>query len=101
MMRAACTARAEREEYAVVDIGLTGRGLMQSTDEWATRNEVLAQTLSDHINRNVRIKAGRALDVGAHTGRLTDRIAALTSLEWTGIEPSLDGRDRSPNGLAL
>lgn len=85
----------------MVDIGLTGRGLMQSTEEWATRNEVLARTLSDHINRHLRINTGRALDVGCQTGRVTDRIAALTPLHWTGIEPSLAGEGRSPGGLPL
>jgi len=85
----------------VVDAGLTGRGLMQSTEEWSTRNEVLSSTLSDHINSNLRIQTRRGLDIGCQNGALTDKIAAKTSLIWVGVEPSLEGEGRSPGGLPL
>ena len=43
----------------------------------------------------------KALDVGCQHGELTDRLAQLTALVWTGAEPDLLQETTSPSGARL
>lgn len=85
----------------MAESGLAGRGLLQSPDEWATRNRVLTSTLTELIARHLREQTGRALDVGCQQGVPTDLLAERVGLRWWGIEPTLAAPARSPGGIAL
>jgi SAM-dependent methyltransferase len=82
------------------DSGLGG-GLLQSPDEWASRNQQLSDTLNELLNRYIRLKTHRALDVGCHTGELTDLYGGTLPLHWFGIDPNINGATRSPGGAIL
>jgi SAM-dependent methyltransferase len=75
--------------------------LLQSDEEWDVRNRVLSETLTELIRSEAFEGAKRALDIGCQNGRTTDRYEKLTSLEWVGIDPSLEEPTRSPNGIEL
>jgi SAM-dependent methyltransferase len=81
--------------------GLTGRGLLQSREEWAVRNHVLAQSLSQLAVRYLPDVTGRGLDVGCQSGDLTDYLNAYTSMSWEGIDPALSESAKSPQGASL
>lgn len=81
--------------------GLTGRGLLQSREEWAVRNRVLAESLSQLASRYLSQATGHGLDVGCQTGELTDYLNAHTSITWEGIDPALAGTGKSPGGAVL
>jgi SAM-dependent methyltransferase len=83
---------------------LAGTGVMQSQEEWDTRNRVLAQSMSDLINRFVAGPEGddgRGIDVGCQKGALTDAMEAQTPFSWSGIDPTISEPRRSPAGLEL
>lgn len=81
--------------------GLSGRGLLQSEDEWATRNRVLVDTLGDLIVRHLPAGATRGLDVGCQTGSITDAMVDRTTLAWCGIDPKLEGARVTERGARL
>jgi SAM-dependent methyltransferase len=72
------------------DDPLAGSGLLQSREEWAVRDRVLAGSLAEMVRDNVRTAGGRGLDVGCQRGGLIDQIADETGLSWTGIDPILE-----------
>ena len=76
-------------------------GLLQSREEWDTRNRVLVDTIGDLIQRYAPAGAERALDVGCQKGALTDQWKALTEMEWWGIDPGLKEAQESPAGAHL
>lgn len=80
--------------------GLAGRGLLQSPEEWAARNRVLAESLLQLAERHLSTPS-RGLDVGCQTGDLTDYLNAHTSMSWEGIDPALPGSEKSPQGASL
>jgi SAM-dependent methyltransferase len=83
---------------------LAGRSLLQSPQEWDTRNRVLADNMSALINSfalTPHPRTGRGLDVGCQSGVLTDAMQAHTPFAWTGIDPSISAHTRSPTGLEL
>ena len=82
--------------------GLTGRGLLQSTEEWAVRNSALAGSLALLAGKHISWKpSGRGLDVGCQGGFLTDYLNAHTPISWEGIDPILTETKRSPGGALL
>jgi len=81
--------------------GLTGRGLLQSREEWAVRNHVLAQSLSQLAVEYLPGAIGHGLDIGCQSGELTDYLNAFTSLSWAGIDPALPESAKSPEGASL
>jgi len=81
--------------------GLTGRGLMQSQEEWATRNEVLTNELSRLVIAHLHVTTSRAIDVGCQAGVPTDMFAERVPLAWHGIDPVIRGESRSPKGIRL
>jgi SAM-dependent methyltransferase len=82
---------------------LSGVGLMQSEQEWDTRNRVLAQAMGGLVNRFAAPAggAGRGIDVGCQSGALTDAMEAATQFTWTGIDPTIAEPKRSAAGLEL
>jgi SAM-dependent methyltransferase len=81
--------------------GLAGRGFLQSPDEWAARNRVLAESLSGLAERHFQSTPHRGLDVGCQKGVLADYLNAHTSMSWEGIDPALPGTGNSPQGAPL
>jgi SAM-dependent methyltransferase len=81
--------------------GLTGRGLLQSPEEWAARNRALAESLSQLVERHQQAGACRGLDVGCQKGGLADYLNAHTSMSWEGIDPALPACGHSPGGIPL
>ena len=83
---------------------LAGTGLMQSPQEWETRNRVLAESMSALINRFAAADLGegdRGIDVGCQAGALTDAMQLQTPFDWTGIDPTISEPRRSGLGLEL
>jgi SAM-dependent methyltransferase len=83
---------------------LAGRGVMQSEQEWDTRNRVLARCMSALINEHAGedpLPGARGLDVGCQGGALTDAMEAQTGFRWTGIDPTIGQPRRSTAGLEL
>ncbi|HKH64928.1 MAG TPA: class I SAM-dependent methyltransferase [Solirubrobacterales bacterium] len=78
-----------------------GKALLQTEQEWETRNRVLSETLTELVRANAPASASKALDVGCQNGKTTDRYAALTGLDWVGIDPALDRPKRSPTEIEL
>lgn len=81
--------------------GLEGRGLLQSHEEWATRTHNLGDTLAELVRAYVQPTASRGLDVGCQEGAVTDILARRTALKWQGIDPNIEQRAFSPDGLEL
>lgn len=81
--------------------GLTGRGLLQSQEEWAVRNHVLAESLSQLAVKYLSPATGNGLDVGCQSGELTDYLNAHTAISWEGIDPALPGSGKSPHGASM
>lgn len=84
--------------------GPLGKGVLQTPEEWQTRNRVLAANMSGLINRFAQISddgTGKGIDVGCQKGALTDAMGVQTPFEWTGIDPEIADRRRSPGGAEL
>jgi SAM-dependent methyltransferase len=80
---------------------LKGRGLLQSAEEWDARDRILSDTLCGFVNRYVNVKTKRALDIGCEFGKLTDLYAHNTKLQWWGLDPDVDKKQLSPQGIEL
>lgn len=81
--------------------GLTGRGLLQSREEWEARNNILAASLLRLAQKHCSPVAQRGLDVGCQTGDLTDYMNAHSTMSWEGVDPALPGPTQSPQGATL
>jgi SAM-dependent methyltransferase len=98
--------RISRVENEVVgtrqaDGALAGTGLLQSPDEWESRNRQLSSTLNELIRRYFHRSTGYALDVGCMQGELTDGYGEGLRLQWYGIDPDIDHDSRSAQGAFL
>ena len=83
---------------------LAGKGVMQSQQEWDTRNRVLAESMSALINGFAAESASdgaRGIDVGCQAGALTDEMNARTPFHWSGIDPTIASPRTSAAGLEL
>lgn len=80
---------------------LAGTGLLQSPEEWAARDRVLAGSLAEMIRDNVGTEGERGLDVGCQRGGLIDQIAAETGLTWMGIDPILHENSLTEKGAPI
>jgi SAM-dependent methyltransferase len=78
-----------------------GKGLLQTQEEWNTRNRVLIDTIAELIKRHAPSGATRALDIGCQTGTLTDAWMASTGYRWWGIDPRLTEPKASAAGAEL
>ena len=82
-------------------VGLAGRGLLQSSEEWDVRNRTLSETLHRLAERHLLNTSERGLDVGCQGGALTDYLNAHMAMEWEGIDPILTESTKSPEGATL
>ena len=90
-----------KDEETGTDPGLSGKGLMQSPEQWGLRMTVLAQTLSDLTAYGKPFVNDRALDIGCQDGVLTDQLGMRTELQWFGVDPVLKEDKRTPLGAVL
>jgi SAM-dependent methyltransferase len=74
--------------------------LLPSSEEWATRNRVLAANLAELLNVYAPDVTGRALDVGCQWGMLLESLAPQTSKRWWGVDPLVE-RHQSRSGFEL
>lgn len=81
--------------------GLAGVGLLQSEEEWTTRNNLLSSTLSQLINEHEAPGAVHALDVGCQAGDPVDLLASQTRLSWWGVDPKIKDEVTSKRGIKL
>jgi SAM-dependent methyltransferase len=92
------------EHKSMTSEALSGKGVMQSPEEWDARNRVLAENMSGLINRFAAASSPgntRGLDVGCQSGALTDAMEAQTPFTWAGIDPKISEATRSSGGLEL
>src|SRR5258708_32442957 len=84
-----------------VKTDLMSKGLLQTREEWETRNSVLSREISHMINENVCLSTGQGLDVGCQKGKPVDLLSQQTSLSWTGIDPAIPQFMTSARGIKL
>ena len=82
-------------------VGLAGRGLLQSNEEWDARNRTLSESLHRLAELHLLNTSERGLDVGCQGGDLTDYLNAHMAMEWEGIDPILTESTKSPQGATL
>lgn len=80
---------------------MTGQGLLQSPEEWATRNHVLASTMNELIGRYLQVKTACGLDLGCQVGALTDTLECPSHFQWSGVDPAIEEAHLSPKGATL
>lgn len=83
------------------NIGLAGRGFLQSPEEWTARNRYLAESLSMLATQYLPTPSKLGLDVGCQSGVLTDYLNENTDISWEGIDPTLQQVGKSPKGAPL
>ena len=81
--------------------GLSGHGLLQSTEEWDARNRILANTMNELIRGNLHVETQRGLDLGCQEGALTDVLECPPSFKWWGVDPKIEQPLLSPKGAEL
>src|SRR5438552_426444 len=80
---------------------LAEQGLLQSPEEWATRNRVLASAINELIRGHIQVKTFQGLDLGCQTGDLTDLLESPPNFKWWGVDPIIEKPILSPKGAQL
>lgn len=80
---------------------LAGRGLMQSVEEWETRNKVLTATLNELIQTYLKVETFKGLDLGCQNGILTDKLATVPGFKWWGVDPAIEEPRLTSKGTEL
>jgi SAM-dependent methyltransferase len=76
--------------------------LLQTEEEWATRNSILSRHLADLINEYTAPGAIDGIEVGCQHGALTEQMKRLTRVpNWTGIDPALTEETVTDRGCTL
>jgi ubiquinone/menaquinone biosynthesis C-methylase UbiE len=76
--------------------------LLQSEEEWATRNAILSRRLADLIDEYIAPGATEGIEIGCQHGALTEQLQQLTHVaNWTGIDPALTGETVTDAGCRL
>lgn len=78
-----------------------GRGLLQSSEEWAVRNDALTATINELIRCHIQVNTRRGLDVGCQKGTLTDLWECPPHFEWWGVDPVIEKANLSAGGANL
>jgi SAM-dependent methyltransferase len=79
-----------------------GTQLLQSPEEWGTRNAILGQTMAELVDRFADSEAGYGIEVGCQHGALTDLMVQLTRVgHWTGVDPAISEETLSATGCRL
>ena len=74
---------------------------LQSGEEWAARNRILAGSLEGLISSHLQRRTADALDLGCQSGQLIDLLSPRLGLRWHGIDPSIGKPTISPKGAAM
>src|SRR5713226_2717743 len=77
------------------------QGLLQSREEWAARNNILASTINELIRCHVQMRTCRGLDLGCQKGDLTDILESLPNFKWWGVDPVIEKPHLSSKGSEL
>src|SRR3954452_3240043 len=80
---------------------VTGKGLLQSDDELAARNDALSGALSELAARYLSTDHGKALDVGCQQGALMTMMDGAGDFSWVGVDPNVDQPMTSPAGQQM
>jgi SAM-dependent methyltransferase len=76
--------------------------LLQTDQEWDTRNAVLSRHLADLIKEYTAPDATDGIEVGCQHGALTEQLQQLTHVpKWSGIDPTLSVETVTANGCTL
>jgi SAM-dependent methyltransferase len=76
--------------------------LLQSDQEWDTRNAVLSRHLADLIEEYSARGATNGIEVGCQHGALTEQLQQLTHVpDWAGIDPTLIEETVTDSGCVL
>jgi SAM-dependent methyltransferase len=76
--------------------------LLQSEEEWATRNAVLSRHLADLIDEYCAPGATDGIEIGCQHGALTEQLQQLTHVpNWAGIDPTLTEETVTDAGCRL
>src|SRR3954463_7866067 len=76
--------------------------LLQTEEEWATRNAILSRHLADLINEYTAPGATDGIEVGCQHGALTEQLQQLTRVpKWAGIDPALTEETVTDSGCTL
>ncbi len=86
---------------SAIDPAFTGEGLLQSAEQWETRNRVIVQEMHGLMQKYAERQTGLALEVGCTEGHLTDALAARTDYTWYGVEPVIKSVMRSKGGIEI
>jgi Methylase involved in ubiquinone/menaquinone biosynthesis len=77
------------------------KALLQSGEEWAARNRILAGSLEGLIASHLQRRTSEALDLGCQSGQLIDLFSPRLDLRWHGIDPSIGKPVYSPKGAEM
>lgn len=76
--------------------------VLQTEDEWATRSNVLSQSLASLVDEFSAAGATEGVEIGCQRGALTDQMGQLTRVpNWTGIDPTLPEKLVTEHGCEL
>lgn len=76
--------------------------LLQTEEEWATRNTVLSRHLADLIHEYSAPGSTHGIEIGCQHGALTEQLQRLTHLpNWAGIDPALTQETVTDSGCTL
>jgi ubiquinone/menaquinone biosynthesis C-methylase UbiE len=76
--------------------------LLQTEQEWETRNTVLSRHLADLIEEYSAPSATDGIEIGCQEGALTEQLQQLTHIPtWAGIDPKLTEETVTDRGCVL
>jgi ubiquinone/menaquinone biosynthesis C-methylase UbiE len=76
--------------------------LLQTDEEWDTRNAVLSRHLADLIEEYSARGGTDGIEVGCQHGALTEQLRELTHVSnWAGIDPTLTEQTVTDSGCVL
>lgn len=76
--------------------------LLQTEEQWATRNAILSGHLADLIWEYSAHGATDGIEIGCQHGALTEQLQQRTQLpNWAGIDPTLTGETVTDSGCTM
>jgi ubiquinone/menaquinone biosynthesis C-methylase UbiE len=76
--------------------------LLQTEEEWATRNAILSRHMADLIEEYRAPGATEGIEIGCQHGTQTEQMQRLTRVpNWTGIDPKLTKTTVTDRGCIL
>jgi SAM-dependent methyltransferase len=76
--------------------------LLQTDEEWQTRNAVLSRHLGDLIHEYSAAGATQGIEIGCQHGALIEQLQQLTHVpNWSGIDPELTEETVTERGCVL